>query len=403
MISTVLKYGKINDLAKYFCSYKKMKKAALATIKLEAQGYEKSDENFVCSLSLLYAGGVIGKVKYEQGRSAIVMKHTGKTTKKGTPSQQRITFGVGLPIQRPLAYKELMHKIAEIDSGELISVRDTLCANLPPEQKVAGVYRELEAMLLALSKFYLETDPIRKESEKLIWFGEKGAFKVAIGGDGAPFGKWDESMSWLVSFLNVGARVASPNDNFLLFGANCKEDHPSVRLFTKQLASQIANIETKTYTVSGVQVSFSFELVPSDIKFLCFINGELNNVACYFSSFANVSKADCTTLNGKFGRAPDCKWKPWPYQQRLNMAKQVSKFKEKIPPTLAKSIQRSRVTQFIANKKSRQEFEPLIGNFCDKEVIEPLHLKNNGVQHLHLMLLDLAISLSDIPDKISSL
>lgn len=151
-----------------FAHPKKMKKAALATIKLEAQGYEKSDENFVRSLSLLYAGGVIGKVKYEQGRSAIVMKHTGKSTKKGTPSKQWIAFGFGVPIPRPLAYKELMHKIAEIDIGELISLRDTLCANLPPEQKVAGVYRELEAMLLALSKFYLETDPIRKESEKLI-------------------------------------------------------------------------------------------------------------------------------------------------------------------------------------------------------------------------------------------
>ena len=126
MISTVLKYGKINDVAKYFCSSKKMKKAALAQIKLEAQNYEKSDENFVRSLSLLYAGGVIGKVKYEQGRSALVMKHTGKTTKKGTPSKQRITFGFGIPIPRPLAYKELMHNIAQIDIGELISVRDTL-------------------------------------------------------------------------------------------------------------------------------------------------------------------------------------------------------------------------------------------------------------------------------------
>ena len=118
------------------------------------------------------------------------------------------------------------------------------------------MYRELESILLTLSKFYLETDPIRKDSEKLIWFGEKGAFKVSFGGDGAPFGKWDESMSCLVSFLNVGARVASPNDNFLLFGANCKEDHPAVRLFTKQLASQIEEIEQKTYTVSGVQVTF---------------------------------------------------------------------------------------------------------------------------------------------------
>ena len=89
MISTVLKYGKINDVAKYFCSSKKMKKAALAQIKLETQNYEKSDENFIRSLSVLYAGGVIiGKVKYEQGRSALVMKHTGKTTKKGTPSNR---------------------------------------------------------------------------------------------------------------------------------------------------------------------------------------------------------------------------------------------------------------------------------------------------------------------------
>ena len=81
-----------------------------------------------------------------------------------------------------------------------------------------------------------------------------------------------------------------------------------------------------------VQVTFSFELVPSDMKFLCFLNGELSNSAGYFSSFANVSKADCTTLNGKFGNMPNCKWKPRPYRQRLDMAKQVSKFKDKISP-----------------------------------------------------------------------
>ena len=98
MISTVLKYGKISDVSKYFCSSKKMKKAALVKIKLEAQDYEKCDENFIRSLSFLYAGGVIGKVKYEQGRSALVMKHTGKTTKKGTLSKQRITFGLGISI-----------------------------------------------------------------------------------------------------------------------------------------------------------------------------------------------------------------------------------------------------------------------------------------------------------------
>ena len=51
-------------------------------------------------------------------------------------------------------------------------------------------------MLITLSKFYFETDWFRKDNDKLNWFGEKeGTFKVAIGWDGAPFGKWDESMS----------------------------------------------------------------------------------------------------------------------------------------------------------------------------------------------------------------
>ena len=40
--------------------------------------------------------------------------------------------------------------------------------------------------------------------------------KVVIGGDSTPLGKWDQSMSWLVSFLNVGPRVAYPNDVFFI-------------------------------------------------------------------------------------------------------------------------------------------------------------------------------------------
>ena len=177
-----------------------------------------------------------------------------------------------------------------------------------------GVYRDLEQLVLALSKFYLETDSSRKD--KLTWFGEKeGLFKVAIGGDGAPFGKWDESVSWLVSFLNVGSRVASPNDNFILFGANCKEDHKVVQIFTKQLLSDIVRIESKTYLLNNREVTFRFELVPSDMKFLAFLNGQLSNAATYFSSFANVSKADSCLLGKEFGTAPTCKWRPWSYDE----------------------------------------------------------------------------------------
>ena len=123
----------------------------------------------------------------------MVMRHTGKRTMKGYLSREGIKFGFAIPIPRPLAYSALMQEIEEVNVGETISVRETLCATLHRDQQVDGVYRDLETMLIMLSQFYFETDEFRKDNDKLNWFGQKeGSFKVAIGGDGAPFGKWDE-------------------------------------------------------------------------------------------------------------------------------------------------------------------------------------------------------------------
>ena len=82
MFSTLTKYAKTAALSKYFSSSKKMRKASLAVIKPQVKQYEQSDHNVIRSLSMLYAGGLIGKVKYEQSRSALVMKNTEKHTKK---------------------------------------------------------------------------------------------------------------------------------------------------------------------------------------------------------------------------------------------------------------------------------------------------------------------------------
>lgn len=82
---------------------------------------------------------MIGKVKYQQSRTARVMKNIGKLTKKGSIFKERIKFGMGIPIPKPLSYAALVAKITEIDVGEVHSVRDTLCHDLPPDQKVDGV------------------------------------------------------------------------------------------------------------------------------------------------------------------------------------------------------------------------------------------------------------------------
>ena len=61
---------------------------------------------------------------------------------------------------------------------------------------------------------------------------------------GAPFRKENEATAWLVSFLNVVARVANCDDNFLILGANCKEDHPAKIKYAKQLRTDIECIES---------------------------------------------------------------------------------------------------------------------------------------------------------------
>lgn len=48
----------------------------------------------------------------------------------------------------------------------------------------------------------------------------------------------------------------------------------------------------------------------TDIKFLAFLNGELNNAAKYFSSFGTVSQDDSASLSRTFGTSSGCKWKP---------------------------------------------------------------------------------------------
>ena len=97
MLSTICKYGKIGDIAKYVSSSKKIRKATVAKIKMQCTEYEKSDENYIRSLSLLYAGGVISKVKHQQTRSSLVMKNTGTHPKKGFLSKEKITYGWGYP------------------------------------------------------------------------------------------------------------------------------------------------------------------------------------------------------------------------------------------------------------------------------------------------------------------
>ena len=87
---------------------------------------------------------------------------------------------------------------------------------------------------------------------------------MAMGADGALFGKDDTVTAYLVSFLNLLNRVQSCDDNNLLLSANCEEDYPLMKSYSNH---QREKEKTLTTDIGG-QVVFKFELIPSDMKWM---------------------------------------------------------------------------------------------------------------------------------------
>lgn len=212
--------------------------------------------------------------------------------------------------------------------GTLHSVREELCFDLNDADKVNGYFRNLKEFMPRLAEFYLKLYP----NNEFDWFGKPFTFKVAIGGDGQPFGKYDQACSWIVSFLNVGKRCLSSDDNFLIFGANCSESCIAVQRYVTRLFRDIAYLEDNVFSINGYVVKFEFSEIPNDMKMLCFLGGELSNSAKYFSSFGNITYNDMANLQFTFGRlrADTNQWKPWDYGKRVKVAKQVEELKSKL-------------------------------------------------------------------------
>ena len=351
--------------------------------------YEKSNENMCRSVGVYYSGGVTGKRKYRK----LYRESAYKVNKKKTT---RISIA-SCPVPRLVPYNKLMPFIKSIPIGTLFDVKETLCQGM--QTKVSGCYRSLHETLIFLAKFYLN----KTSDYDLIWFDEPYTFHVALGGDGAPFGKDDTSCAWLISFLNIGRGVLSSNENFLIFGANCSENGLPVKRYIKFLLSEIKTLQQRTFPIAindnvNVNVKFIIAELPNDMKMLAFLSGELNNSATFFSSFADVSYSSGRSRDGTFGKEENNLWKPWDYKKRLRVVRQVEEEKKKLEKKkIADKTKRHNITELIAKLKSRQEFKPLLEDIIDVAHVEPLHLKNNACALVHRYLLEEVVRISKIP------
>ena len=130
-----------------------------------------------------------------------------------------------------------MNEIKKINVGKVYSIEEEFSTDIDDEN-INGCFRDLREYLPRLAKFYLNMQ--RKRKGALKWFGEtEGRFLVAFGGDGCPFGKNESACSFLISFPNVGKRVASSNDNFLVFGGNVEETSLTVKKYINFVCKKI--------------------------------------------------------------------------------------------------------------------------------------------------------------------
>ena len=122
-------------------------------------------------------------------------------------------------------------------------------------------------------------------------------FLISFGGDGAP----GVGTIFNVSFLNVGKRIPSNSETFMVFGGDGEENSLIVKRFVEKATEDFIYLESKVFLVSvdneNVKVDFNLAELPNDMKMLSFLAGELSNSAKYFTTFADVNSEnyrDCT-------------------------------------------------------------------------------------------------------------
>ena len=202
LINTILNRSSDNLITDMLCKKSKLAaKVAAKVYKKDLACYENCNENMYRSVAVYYGGNVMGKRKYRK-------LYRDSAFKSNNKKLQTTLSIANCPVPRFVPYNKLMPFIKSINIGTLYNVQDTLCEG---SEKVSGCYRNLEEILLILAKFYLS----KSSGYERVWFsGETNTFYVALGGDGAPFGKDDTSSSWLISFLNIGRGVISSNKNY---------------------------------------------------------------------------------------------------------------------------------------------------------------------------------------------
>ena len=123
----------------------------------------------------------------------------------------------------------------------------------------------------------------------------------------------------------------------------------------------------------NVPVEFHLRELPNDMKYMCFLAGELKNSAHYFTTFANVNKDNANESGFEFG----VQWSAWRYEDRVSNAKVVQAKVASEKKELKEATKLKKMRDCIRSLECRQKEVPLVERYVDLAKAEPLHMKNN--------------------------
>ena len=202
-----------------------------------------------------------------------------------------------------LPYKELAKYISSLDIGMLKPFSPYLVETNESGNIPAGLFRDVKTYIQRLAIFYLKVNKCR--SDKLLTFENfckmdpnSFLFLISLGGDGAP----GVGTIFNVSFLNVGKRILSSSETFMVFGGDVEENSLVVKRFVEKAIEDFIYLVSKVFLVSvdteNVKVEHKLAELPNDMKILSFLAGELSNSAKYFTTLLMlILKTTETTQN----------------------------------------------------------------------------------------------------------
>ena len=346
-----------------------------------SKNYYKSHDNMLRSLNIYYSHDVMGKSKYISIRKA--------NRCSNSPNY--------------VPYSNLAKYMNQVDIDIVRNICPDLTENVEHDEIKEGMYRPLDTYMLRIAQFYLTVNQERFDKLKVFnTFKQKDEtsllFCFAFGGDGAPL----VGTVFSVSILNVGKRIASSKENFMIFGADVDETSKIVKNFVLKSISDINFLESQVFEVTINEKSFKIEFklteMPNDMKMLAFLAGELSNAASFFSTFANVSQNDSNDYKKKLSISGENNWNKFSFKKRLSDAALVQAKKDSLLKGKLKfSTQRSQITSYISKTlKSRQEYVPLVDKYIDVAKGEPLHLKNNTTKELFMKIFKICVAESNL-------